>query len=116
MGKSCTLYQEAENVPPVNPLPLYKCSECSYATTTTQALKEPKRNKHEKEKSKIMDAVFLHSYISCECKFIEKSVDLSSKYVLEQHVPNSYRCDKCNLCLRSDDELNNHMKRCPEEN
>ena len=71
METSCTLNQEAENVPPVKPLPLYKCSECSYATTTNQALKQPKRTEHEKEKSMRMDAVFLYSCISCECKFFK---------------------------------------------
>ena len=35
--------------PPLKPLSLYKCNECSFATTTTDDLQEHKKESHKKE-------------------------------------------------------------------
>ena len=56
-------------VPTVKPLSLYKCSECSFGTTTPGELKDHKKEKHEKATENVLgDAVFFHSCISCDYK------------------------------------------------
>ena len=56
--------EDVAYVPPVKPLPLYKCSECSFTTTTTGTLKDHKKSTHEKEKSfKTNDYVNLTEHI-----------------------------------------------------
>lgn len=40
--------------PTIKPFPLYKCNECSFATTTTADLKEHKKNVHERERNSDM--------------------------------------------------------------
>ena len=58
-----------EVIPPVvKPLPLYKCNECSFATTNTASLREHKKNSHVKERTNEEEVTFLHSCISCEFK------------------------------------------------
>ena len=43
-----TLNEDVAYVPPVKPLPLYKCSECSFTTTTTGTLREAFKKKNGK--------------------------------------------------------------------
>ena len=53
----------------VKPIPLYKCKECAFAATSTEALTEHKKTEHIiKLSSKTQDeaSVFLHSCISCQ--------------------------------------------------
>ena len=38
------------------------------------------------------------------CKLVEKSADMLSKHVLEQHSVRTYPCDKCSLYLDTVDE------------
>ena len=46
-----TLNEEVTTVPKVKPLPLHKCSKCSFITTTIGALKDHKNTEHDKGKS-----------------------------------------------------------------
>ena len=73
-----TLDVDIAIVPTVKPLSLYKCSECSFGTTTTGELKDHKNNKHEKAKENILGDFSIHvSHV-----IIKQTIMASSQNIL----------------------------------
>ena len=132
--QACTL---DENVklpvlkPVVKPLPLYKCSECSFATITTDELQEHKKDKHKKEEP-ATSQTFLHKCISCSFNtddFAKLGVHIDSDHNPETSVTNpgevlnteqstddvsvnaeDVTCPFCVLHLKNLDDLKKHIE------
>ena len=91
--QACMLEENIEitiGKPVVKPLPLYKCSECSFATITTDELHDHKKDKHRKEEPAISQAI-LHKCISCNFNtndYAKLGVHIDSNHKPETSVTN----------------------------
>ena len=91
--QACMLEENIEitiGKPVVKPLPLYKCSECSFATITTDELHDHKKDKHRKEEPATSQAI-LHKCISCNFNtndYAKLGVHIDSNHKPETSVTN----------------------------
>ena len=118
--------------PVVKPLPLYKCSECSFATITTDELHDHKKDKHRKEEPATSQAI-LHKCISCNFNtndYAKLGVHIDSNHKPETSVTNpgqvlgteqspddvvsrsteDITCPFCKLHLNNLDDLKKHLE------
>ena len=132
--KDCyiTLNEESEDAEEMKKSPpLYKCNDCDFTTTTTDYLRDHKKDQHTQQQANKEQTMFLHSCISCDFKtndygnMMEHSNDNHKPVVapttylsalnepqIEETEENSLKpisCGECGLCFATYHDAYSHM-------